>query len=279
VKKVVKFDEKIDPILKWVGGKSDLLSEINKLIPKSNSYKTYIEPFIGGGSVLFYIKPKKAIINDINKELINTYDVIKNNSNEVIDILSAYRNEKEFYYSIRNLDRNNNYINIDNITKAARFIYINKVGFRGLYRVNNKGELNVSYGYYKKPNFINETGIKKVNRYLTNNDITIINNDFSQLINNIDNNCFVYLDPPYDTSINSKFTKYTSEGFTQKDHIRVFDFCKEIDGKGGKFLLSSSNTEFIKSLYNCFLIKEVSTKRKIKSTNKCEDLFIFNYTS
>ncbi|RLD90559.1 MAG: DNA adenine methylase [Bacteroidetes bacterium] len=276
----MKKNKLIAPFVKWVGGKRQLLPAINNLLP--TKYTTYYEPFVGGGAVLFYIQPKKAVINDFNSELINVYNVIKNNPNELISDLKTHINEPEYYYHLRALDRRKDYSKLSSIKKASRIIYLNKTCYNGLYRVNNSGEFNSPFGRYKNPNIINETTIKAVNKYLNNNKITILNVDFENALEGIKKGAFVYFDPPYEpVSKSSNFTGYIQGGFNLFDQIRLRDLCIDLDSKGIKFLLSNSATPLIKDLYNNFNIKYVKAIRSINSNAKkrgeIDELLIRNY--
>ncbi len=276
----MKNNKLIAPFVKWVGGKRQLLPAINNLLP--TKYTTYYEPFVGGGAVLFYIQPKKAVINDFNSELINVYNVIKNNPNELISDLKTHINEPEYYYHLRALDRRKDYSKLSSIKKASRIIYLNKTCYNGLYRVNNSGEFNSPFGRYKNPNIINETTIKAVNKYLNNNKITILNVDFENALEGIKKGAFVYFDPPYEpVSKSSNFTGYIQGGFNLFDQIRLRDLCIDLDSKGIKFLLSNSATPLIKDLYNNFNIKYVKAIRSINSNAKkrgeIDELLIRNY--
>src|SRR5699024_10065459 len=188
----------IKPFLKWAGGKRQLLPEIQKFIP--SKYNTYYEPFIGAGAVLFSLKPKQAVINDSNSELINLYKVIKDKEQIelLINDLKSHKNESEYYYEIRKLDRQENYIKKEAYLKASRFIFLNKTGFNGLYSVNKSGYFNVPFGKYKNPDYINENTLRAVHNYLNKNKIEIQNIDFEKSLEDTAHGDFVYLDPPYD---------------------------------------------------------------------------------
>ena len=143
---MVKTNKLVAPFLKWVGGKRQLIPSIVTYLPKNIKEYNYIEPFIGGGAVLFYLQPQSAVINDLNKELINVYEVIKNNLDELILDLKKHKNESDYFYQIRSLDRNDNFKSLNPILRASRIIYLNKTCFNGLYRVNNAGEFNAPFG-------------------------------------------------------------------------------------------------------------------------------------
>lgn len=276
----MKKNKLIVPFVKWVGGKRQLFSAIKELLPKN--YTIYYEPFIGGGAVLFELQPKKAVINDFNKELINVYKVIKNNPEELIEDLKKHKNESDYFYNIRSLDRKDDFDNLSPIKKASRVIYLNKTCYNGLYRVNNSGEFNSPFGKYKNPNIVNKTTIRAVSKYLNNNDITILNGDFENAVDNIKKGAFVYFDPPYHpVSKSSNFTGYIQRGFDMSDQIRLRDLCIDLDKKGVKFLLSNSSTLLIKDLYKDFDIQYVKANRAINSNaqkrGEIDEVLIRNY--
>lgn len=276
----MKKNKLIAPFLKWVGGKRQLMPAINELLPKK--YTTYYEPFIGGGAVLFEIQPKKAVINDFNTELVNTYNVIKDYPEELIEDLKTHINKSEYFYNIRALDRQEDYKNLSNIKKASRVIYLNKTCYNGLYRVNNSGEFNSPFGKYKNPNIVNEVTIRAVSKYFNSNDITIVNGDFENALKNIRKGAFVYFDPPYDpVSKSSNFTGYVQGGFNIFDQVRLRDLCDKLDKKGVKFLLSNSATQLILDLYSNYNITFVKASRAINSDaskrGEVDEVLIRNY--
>ncbi len=275
-------NELVAPFLKWVGGKRQLMPEIVKLKPATVS--TYYEPFIGGGAVLFELQPQQAIISDINPELINVYQVVKYQVEELIDCLKNHQiqNSSAYFYQIRNLDRNSEYPQLSSVQRAARMIYLNKTCFNGLYRVNSLGEFNTPFGDYKKPNIVNELTLRAVSDYLNQNQIQIVNQDYRQVLSDIDQHAFVYFDPPYDPiSQSACFTSYTHNGFNQQDQIQLSDICHQLTEKGIKFLLSNSATPFIKNLYKKYKIKSVKANRSINSVadkrGSIEEVLIRNY--
>lgn len=273
---------KLTPILKWVGGKKQLLSEITPLIPKKIT--TYVEPFIGGGAVLFNLQPKKAIINDLNEELINTYKVVKESPKELLELLKIHdkNNCEDYFYEIRALDRTNNFENMTNIEKAAKVIYLNKTCFNGLYRVNKAGLFNSPYGKYKNPNIINESTILAMSDYFNNNNIKIIQGDYKNALKDLKKNTFVYFDPPYmPISTSSSFTNYTKTSFNEKEQIELKKECDKLDNKGIKFMLSNSDHPLIRELYKDFDIRIVKAKRSINSKGdsrgKINEILVKNY--
>ena len=245
-----KTNKLLQPFLKWAGGKRQLLTEIKKYLPKMTSSMTYYEPFLGGGAVLFHIQPSKAIVNDINSEVINVYRVIKEDVDGLVENLKTHKNEAEYYYHIRELDRKADFDTLPELEKASRIIYLNKTCYNGLFRVNSQGQFNVPFGRYKNPQIVNEVTLRAISNYLNQNDVTILNTDFENVVNNIGKNDFVYLDPPYDpVSDSASFTGYTLYGFDREEQKRLKSLCDKLHSKGCKFLLSNSATPFIKDLY------------------------------
>lgn len=270
----------LQPFVKWVGGKRQLINEINKYIPKGNY--TYYEPFIGGGAVLFHLQPKKAIINDFNEELVNVYRIIRDNVDELIESLEQHKNEEEYYYRMRAYDRQEEYSNWTDVQRASRFIYLNKTCYNGLYRVNLSGYFNTPFGRYKNPNIVNETVLRAVSKYLNSNKVTIKCGDFQDALKRIRKNSFVYFDPPYDpVSDSSNFTGYTAGGFGREEQIRLKEVCDTLTKKEIKFLLSNSNTNFIRELYSNYNIEIVGANRAINSVSykrgEVEEVLIRNY--
>lgn len=269
------------PVLKWVGGKRQLMGEIEKVLPKT--YTTYYEPFIGGGAVLFELQPKKAVINDVNSELINLYNVIKDDVELLIEDLRKHENTSEYFYTIRERDRDRElYEKLSNIEKASRIVYLNKTCFNGLFRVNKSGEFNSPFGKYKNPNIVDEVTLRAVSKYFNKADIKILNSDFEQSLKGIRKGSFVYLDPPYDpVSSSANFTGYDKGGFNRDEQIRLKKLCDKLDKKGVKFLLSNSATDFIKDLYKDYNIKVVKAKRAINSNGNArgevDEVLVRNY--
>lgn len=273
----------LSPVLKWVGGKRQLLNDIIPMIPKNCS--TYVEPFIGGGAVLFELQPKKAIINDFNSELINVYTVIRDYPEELIKELQFHKdnNTSEHFYAVREYDRKPEFFSqMTPIQKAARVIYLNKTCYNGLYRVNSAGQFNSPYGKYKNPNIVNETVIRAMSKYFNKNNIVIKNEDFKEALKGLKRGAFVYLDPPYmPISSSSSFTGYTENGFNEDKQRELKELCDKLDKKGIKFLQSNSDCEFIRELYSGYRIKTIKAKRAINSKGnsrgEINEVLIYNY--
>ncbi|MCB0538309.1 MAG: DNA adenine methylase [Bacteroidetes bacterium] len=279
---MAKSNRLVAPFLKWVGGKRQLMYSIVENLPENIKNYKYIEPFIGGGAVLFNLQPKNAIINDFNEELINVYEVIKNNLDELITDLKKHKNEAEYFYSIRSLDRNGEFKKLSAVQRASRVIFLNKTCFNGLYRVNNAGEFNSPFGRYKNPNIVNEPTLKAVNKFLNNNNVQINSGDYSEILKQTDKKCFVYLDPPYHPiSESSNFTGYVQGGWDMYDQIDLKTACDELHKKGVKFLLSNSSADFIKDLYKDYKITIVKANRAINSNGadrgEVDEVLIRNY--
>lgn len=269
------------PFVKWVGGKRQLLDEIIPLLPKH--FTTYCEPFLGGGAVLFSIQPSKAIVSDLNIDLITAYEVIRDDVEALIESLKKHENTTEYFYAVRDMDRDKtSYQALSRIEKASRLIYLNKTCFNGLFRVNSSGEFNSPFGHYKNPNIVNEPVLRAVSKYFNASSITFYSEDFSETLSRIGKGGFVYLDPPYDPiSDTASFTGYNKGGFNRDEQIRLKRCCDELTQRGIKFLLSNSATEFIKELYQEYEITIVKAKRAVNADaskrGAIEEVLIRNY--
>ena len=275
------------PFVKWAGGKSQLLDKIREKYPQK--IKKYCEPFVGGGAVLFDIlnnfHPEKILINDINKDLINTYSQVRDNPDLLISKLAElqdiYRNQsseknKELFYEKRSrfneLKISEN--DAENLEKAALFIFLNKTCFNGLYRVNKKGEFNVPFNNAKNPLICDEENLKACSGLLQNVQMKV--GDYKNCKSFIDSETFVYLDPPYrPLTQTSAFTSYSENGFSDKEQIELGNFIKEISEIGAKVLASNSDPKnankednFFDELYSNFEIKRISASRMINSNAK-----------
>lgn len=256
----------LKPITKWVGGKRQLLPSLHEYMP--SRFGNYFEPFIGGGAMLFSLAPEEATINDFNSDLINLYCVVRDNSKELLKILEVHqeKNTKEYYLELRNLDRSDAINKLSNVEKAARILYMLKVDFNGMYRVNRKNQFNVPYGRYKNPKIADEETISNVSRYFQESKINILNGDFSDAVQTAVKDDFVYFDPPYiPVNVTSSFTSYTSDGFDMDDQIRLRDLFSDLSNKGVHVMLSNSDVPAVRELYKDFNIHSVSANRFINS--------------
>ena len=260
------------PFIKWVGGKRGLLEQILPYLP--NNFNNYYEPFVGGGALFFelfshgLLRNKKVVLSDINSELINTYLVVKNNPHALISELEKYKKQhsKEFYYKIRELDRQKDYDKLSSLDKATRFIYLNKTCYNGLYRVNKKGYFNTPIGRYKNPNIADRETILNASEALQN--VTIKHQSFEEIIKEVQKDDFVYFDPPYYPLNNSSnFTSYDSNTFLKNEQLRLFELFDRLNSNGIKVVQTNSDTEFIKVLYKKYYINILITKRSINCKN------------
>jgi len=273
----------IPKFVKWAGGKGQLIEQFKPMFPKK--INCYIEPFVGSGAVFFHIiqnfKPKEIIISDINEELINTYQIVKIDVEKLIIELKQHKEYhmaegKKYYLTIRATNPNN----LPPLERAARFIYLNKTCFNGLYRVNSKGEFNVPMGSYKNPDIIQEERLRIASKLLKNVLIKVMS--FEKVLDFSKKGDFIYFDPPYYPLKKGKsFTTYTKSAFLEKEQKLLSDIFKKLDKKGCSVMLSNSNTKFIKDLYPKFNINFVQATRMINCNGdkrgKINEVVVTNY--
>ena len=292
---------KAKPFIKWVGGKTQLIEQLDALLPSNFGNLenvTYIEPFIGGGAMLFYMLQqypniRHAVINDVNPDLTTCYQTIKDNPEELIVSLQNIQNaynalpseeaRKDFFLSVRN---RYNEKNLDSIENTTKFFFLNRTCFNGLYRVNKKGQFNVPMGAYKNPTICDENNLHNVSEALQN--VTIVCGDYSLSKDFIDKDTFVYLDPPYrPISETAGFTAYNADCFDDNEQIRLARFIDEINLSGAKIMLSNSDPQnvnpedtFFEDLYKAYTINKVDATRAINSKGdsrgKIKELLICN---
>ena len=230
----------LKPFLRWAGGKSWFVKHLNSYLP-DKKFNNYHEPFIGGGSVFFHLKPKNAFLSDLNSELIDTYEQVKNNVEELIIKLSEFENTAECYYQIRNT------LYSEKVLKAARFIFLNQTSFNGIYRVNLKGIYNVPYGY-RSVKFFDADSLRSASKALCN--ATLSASDFMKTLDNIQENDLVFVDPPYTVAHeNNGFVKYNQKIFAWGDQERLNDYLQAILKKGANFIMTNAAHESIEQLY------------------------------
>lgn len=300
--------KEIKPFLKWAGGKRQLVSVIDDIrtSKQGSKFGKYYEPFVGAGAYLFHLQPTNAVINDLNEELINTYNIIKKTPDKLIAKLKEHqRNDeklgKDYYYKVREWDKNDNYLlKYDEVDRAARIIYLNKRCYNGLYRVNSKGQFNVPFNHSKKSYSVDEVTIREVSRYFNKNNIKFLNVDYANAVKDAERGDLIYFDPPYfPESSTSSFDKYTPLAFgrdleSKKDEqIRLKQVADELAARGCIVIISNSNTEFINNLYmnkieghksdvKYFIVKKVEAKRMINSkyekrnVNRKNEVIIIN---
>ena len=250
-------DTKPRPPVKWAGGKGGLIPQFEPLFP-TKPWDLYVEPFVGGGAVFFHLLPRRAVLIDNNEELINFYRVVRDNLEELLVDLRKHENTAEYYYRIRALKPEE----LTPVERASRFLYLNKTGYNGLWRVNGKGQHNVPFGRYKNPKIVDEPNLRQVSRALAQAEIIL--GDFSLVLDYARPGTFVYLDPPYHPlSETARFTSYTREGFDENDQRRLADVFRQLDRMGCLVMLSNSDTPFIRDLYATYDIQVVYAKRAI----------------
>lgn len=247
------------PILKWAGGKQQMVEILLSSSPKK--YNKYIEPFIGGGALFFAMQPSKAIISDSNAELINLYKVVASDVDELISLLKDMKNTEEEFYRIRALDTSK----MSDIEKAARTMYLNKTCYNGLYRVNRQGQFNVPYGKYKNPNICDENNLRAASIVLRQN--TIVHGDYKEILHNYaEPGDFIFLDPPYlPVSKYADFKRYTKEQFYEEDQLELAEEVDRLAEMGCYILLTNSNHPLVHRLYGKYKISVHQTKRYINS--------------
>lgn len=241
------------PFVKWAGGKRQIIDKLKEYVPEE--FDTYYEPFVGGGALLFELSPKKAVINDSNKELMNVFECIKD--------------EKKFS-------------KLADYKRAARTIYLNKACFNGLYRVNSKNEFNVPFGKKTKVNTYEGQNLGIICGYLNYNDIKILSVDFEESVKDAKRGDFIYFDPPYDSDT-STFNSYTEDGFNKNEQVRLARVFKELSDRGCYVMLSNHNTMLVNELYKDYHIHLIEAKRSINSNGKkrgnVKEVIITNYTN
>lgn len=276
------IDKKISPAIKWAGGKTQLLNIITENLP--DSYNNYYEPFIGGGAVLLSVKPEKALINDINEQLINLYIQIRDSVDDVlnkINNLDSVPCTKEFYYSIREQYNQIILSGEKDAQAAALMIWLNKHCFNGLYRVNSKGLFNVPFNNRVKGKSVDESNIRAISDYLNQAKVNITCMDFEDACTTVSAGDFVYFDSPYvPESETAYFTDYAKGGFSLEDHKRLSKLFKRLDEKGAKIMLSNNDVPLVRELYEGYKIQSFAVKRMInRNANKRtgKEVLITNY--
>lgn len=272
----------LQPFTKWTGGKRQLLEELRSYMPET--YGRYFEPFVGGGALFFDLAPEQAVINDFNEELINAYRQIKNNPAELINLLIKHKenNSKDYYLALRSADRDGRISRMTGVERAARILYMLRVDFNGLYRVNSKNQFNVPYGRYKNPKIVDVDLLYQISEYLNENDIEILQTDFAEAVKDAQTGDFVYFDPPYiPLNETSSFTSYTHEGFSYEEQVRLCDTFKELTERGVYAMLSNSSSPLVEELYKDFNIYFVEAQRtngaKSSSRGKISEIIVTNY--
>jgi DNA adenine methylase len=255
------------PIVKWVGGKSRVLSQLIPLLPKGADLMRHVEPFVGGGALFFARRPERALLCDKNAQLCATYEAVRDDVQSVIDCLSelAIGHDAERYYLQRH--RYNFATKLTRPERAALFLYLNKTCFNGLHRVNSRGEFNVPAGRYQNPRILDESLLRAASKELQRCEIR--NDSFEALVAHAKPGDFVYFDPPYEpVSRTANFTAYSADGFSRDDQARLRDVFTELDRRRCKLMLSNSDVPFIRDLYSAFRVDTVAAPRAINCDAK-----------
>ena len=280
----VIIKDKAKPFVKWVGGKRQLLSQFRKMNlypPEKFDTKKhrYFEPFVGGGAVFFDLLPDKAFLSDLNSDLVTTYNVIKNNVEDLIQSLKKYKYEKEYFLKVRA----KNPKGLSDIEIASRFIYLNRTGFNGMYRVNSRGEFNVPFGKYNNPLICDVDNLRKVSKILKG--VEIKHQDYKAVLKKAKKGDFVYFDPPYyPVSKTASFTAYNAGAFLDKEQIELRDTFVKLHKRGCFVMLSNSDVPFINKIYSGIKgvrINKVQAGRAINSKSsgrgKITEVLVTNY--
>jgi len=248
---------KVIPFVNWAGGKSQLISQMSPFFPQSHEYDRYIEPFIGGGVVFLTLRKKGAVLGDSNEELMNCYQVVRDDVETLIKLLSKHIHEREYYYRLRQQDQKR----MDPASRAARFIYLNKTCFNGVYRVNSKGQFNVPFGN-RKAKIYDEENLRQISLLLKT--VQLVAQSYERTLEQAQPTDFIYLDPPYHPlSKTANFAKYTSKPFGEGDQIKLAKEFKRLTELGCKVMLSNSDTPLIRELYGEYYVKTVVARRYI----------------
>jgi DNA adenine methylase len=271
------------PVLKWAGGKRQLLPVIRQYVPPK--FNRYFEPFIGGGAVLFDLQPSKAVVNDANPELINLYRIIKTQPERLIEDLKKHQNTESYYYSLRAQDREAGFQELSDVERASRILFLNRTCYNGLFRVNSQGQFNVPFGSYANPLIVDEAVLQAVSRYLNQAQVELMTGDFEAALSDAKKGDFVYLDPPYDPlSDTSSFTGYSQGTFGKEQQRCLKETSDDLTRRQCKLIQSNSATDFIRELYSDekkYKLIEVEATRSINSVaggrGKVSEVLILNF--
>lgn len=274
----------MSPVVKWAGGKRQILEKLKANLPEK--FNNYFEPFIGGGALLFDLAPKNATINDVNQELLAIYTCLKDDELYRLMLEELDKHEKnhseEYYYHVREWDRDPRFELEPLWKRAARAIYLNKSCFNGLYRVNAKGYFNVPSAKKEHVVTYSKANMEEIHEYFKDDNVTILSGDFVEATRNAHEGDFVYFDPPYDSwEDKESFTAYSKFDFNKDDQRRLADCFKNLTNRGVKCMLSNHNTAYINELYNGFNIQVIKAKRMINANaagrGAVEEVIITNY--
>lgn len=266
------------PLIKWPGGKRRLVPQIVPFIGDCEG--TYYEPFVGAGAVLLALCPKKAVIGDLNRDLVAVYEAVRDSPDDLLDLLRAYQEcvDAQTYYVVRARDREPGFRELPAVERAARLIYLNRTCYNGLYRVNSDGYCNMAYGSYDLPNVADAETVRMMHEYLTSADVSIRAGDFEETLADAREGDAVYLDPPYDGG----FCGYTSKGFGRDDQRRLMETARRLSEEGVRVVISNADTPFVRELYSGFgRMWGITASRCIgptaESRQRADELIICNW--
>ncbi|MHB1420438.1 MAG: DNA adenine methylase [Bacillota bacterium] len=272
----IKSCRKARPLVKWAGGKQQLLAQYEGLFP--TTYNKYLEPMVGGGACFFFLRPGRAVLIDRNEELVNFYEVVQTKPDALYSSLNKHVNESGYYYSVRAQDPQK----LCPVERASRFLFLNKTGYNGLWRVNKEGRHNVPFGRYKNPRYTELEALKDANALL--NRCIVICGDFTLVLEYAEPGDFVYLDPPYyPVSRTASFTGYTSGSFSEEDQVLLAETFTELSHRGCLVMESNSDTPFVREYYRDYDLRVVTARRAIncrpEGRGLVTELVIRNYTN
>ncbi|HEX8789421.1 MAG TPA: DNA adenine methylase [Polyangiaceae bacterium] len=273
-----RSDDAARPFLKWVGGKGQLMAQLQPLLPPG-TVRRYFEPFVGSAALFFALRPEKATLSDVNAELVDCYRAVQTDVDGVIEALSAHRYEEQAYYRVREQEPGD----LSPCERAARTIYLNKTGYNGLYRVNRAGRFNVPFGRYTNPGFASRESVENLracSRALAT--VRLLLRDFGEVVRDAREGDLVYFDPPYvPLSDTSDFTAYVPGGFGPRDQERLASVVHALSDRGVRVMLSNSDTPVVRDLYARYRIDVVSAARSINSRankrGKVAEVVVRNY--
>ena len=268
----------VRPFVKWAGGKTQLLDELVARVPAE--FDRYIEPMVGGGALYFRLLPEHAVLGDLNGELLLCYRVVKERVESLITALGAHKHCKKHYYRVRNVDRDASFWSWTEVERAARFIYLNRTCFNGLYRVNSRGEFNVPFGEYKRPRIVQEEVLRACSEALQG--AVLVEGSFEATVSQATAKDFIYFDPPYlPSSKTAQFTSYVKGGFHDADQLKLRTVCSELDERGVRWMVSNSYNETMLRLWDNFNISVVDAARAINSKGEkrgnVKEIIVTNY--
>lgn len=269
---------KAGPFIKWAGGKGALLPQLERHFPERDHYQRYFEPFLGGGAVFFHLCPTRSQLFDVNRELIEVYMTVRDNVEGLIEALAVHTNDAEHFYKVRSY----RLTALSPVERAARFIFLNRTCYNGLFRVNRRGQFNVPFGNYRNPTICDPITLRSASQALARAKLGVA--DFEEAVVDARAGDFVYMDPPYaPLSTTSSFTSYTSGGFAWDEQVRLARVFRELTDRGSKVALSNSATPPIRHLYRDYHIHEVSARRSINSNGNgrgaITELLVTNYSA